>query len=159
MVAAVKTPPHETAGGRKKLAAKGHALPDGSFPIPNTSYLKKAIRAVGRASKGKRPALAKLIRKRARQLGSAGMSVLKGSWADNTQSAKAMANALHHAIELANNGDHSDGSHDCYPGEQKIFDKVKGRMGEDAASKFAHNAAKRAAAAKGNDDSDEDDNG
>jgi hypothetical protein len=92
---AVKTPAPERAAGRRKLAKKRQALPDGSFPIPNVSYLGKAIRAVGRAAPGKRPALARLIRKRARQLGSAGMAKLKGSWADDTQSTKAMANALY----------------------------------------------------------------
>jgi hypothetical protein len=95
---AVATPAPERQASRRKLAKKKQALPDGSFPMPNTSYLKKAIRAVGRAKPGKRPALAKLIRKRARQLGTAGSKVLKGSWADNSQSAKAMANAL--ATEL-----------------------------------------------------------
>lgn len=94
-MAAVKTPAPQRAAGRRKLAAKKEALPDDSFPIPNVSYLGKAIQAVGRAAPGKRPALARLIRKRARQLGSAGMAKLKGSWADNTQSAKAMSNALY----------------------------------------------------------------
>jgi hypothetical protein len=143
-MAAVKTPPAERQGSRKKLAKQGKALPDGSFPIPNVSYLKKAIRAVGRAGKGKRPALAKLIRKRARELGSQGMSVLKGSWADNTQTSKAMANAYMRAIELANTGC----SHKCYPGEMGIFTRLEGKMPESKASAFAHNAAKRAAAAK-----------
>lgn len=98
---AVKTPAPQRAAGRKRLAKQGSALPDGSFPIPNTVYLGKAIQAVGRASAGKRPALARLIRKRARQLGPAGMARLKGSWADNKQTTKAMANALYgQLIEL-----------------------------------------------------------
>lgn len=91
---AVKTPAPQRAAGRRRLAKAKKALPDGSFPIPNVSYLGKAIRAVGRAAPGKRPALARLIRKRAHELGSAGMAKLKGSWADSTQSTKAMANAL-----------------------------------------------------------------
>lgn len=91
---AVQTPAPERAAGRRSLAKAKKALPDGSFPIPNVSYLKKAIRAVGRAAPGKRPALARLIRKRAHQLGQAGMAVLKGSWADSSQSATSMANAL-----------------------------------------------------------------
>lgn len=96
---AVATPAPERAAGRRRLAKQSKALPDGSFPIPNVSYLKKAIRAVGRASAGKRPAIARLIRKRARQLGA--WNVVKGSWADNTQSAKAMAHALNgQLIEL-----------------------------------------------------------
>jgi len=97
---AAQTPAPERAAGRRKLAKAGNALPDGSFPIPNVSYLGKAIRAVGRAAPGKRPALARLIRKRARQLGSAGMAKLKGSWADNTQSKAEMANALHRELLL-----------------------------------------------------------
>lgn len=95
---AIKTPAPERAAGRRRLAAGKKALPDGSFPIPNLSYLHKALRAVGRAAPGKRPALARLIRKRARQLGPAGMSALKGSWADNTQSTKAMTNSLYRKL-------------------------------------------------------------
>lgn len=97
---AVQTPAPERAAGRRKLAKAKQALPDGSFPIPNVSYLGKAIRAVGRAAPGKRPALARLIRKRAQELGSAGMAKLKGSWADNTQSKKDMTNALHAELLL-----------------------------------------------------------
>lgn len=97
---AVQTPAPERAAGRRKLAKAKKALPDGSFPIPDVSYLGKAIRAVGRAAPGKRPALARLIRKRAHQLGAAGMAKLKGSWADNTQSKKDMANALHRELLL-----------------------------------------------------------
>ena len=57
----------ETAEGRKKSAEKGHALPDGSYPIENVEDLKNAIQAIGRA---KDPAKAKAhIKKRARELG------------------------------------------------------------------------------------------
>ena len=35
---------------RKDLADKGHALPDGSFPIENTTDLHNAIQAIGRAN-------------------------------------------------------------------------------------------------------------
>lgn len=98
---AIATPAPERAAGRRRLTKKKQALSDGSFPIPNVAYLGKAIRVVGRAAPGKRPALARLIRKRARQLGPAGMAKLKGSWADNSQSTKAMANALYgQLIEL-----------------------------------------------------------
>lgn len=52
---------------RKKLARKGLALPDGSFPIRNAEDLDNAIRAIGRASD---PAKAKAhIKKRAKALG------------------------------------------------------------------------------------------
>lgn len=93
---AVKTPAPQRAAGRRSLAKQGKALSDGSFPIPDVSYLHKAIRAVGRAAAGKRPALGRLIRKRARQLGA--WNVVKGSWADNTQSAKAMANSMNRQL-------------------------------------------------------------
>ena len=52
---------------RRKWAAQGIALPDGSFPIPTRAALKDAKRAVGRASN---PERAKAhIRKRAKALG------------------------------------------------------------------------------------------
>lgn len=52
---------------RKKLAKKKEAMPDGSFPIRNTSDLKNAIQTVGRA---KDPDKAKAwIKKRAKALG------------------------------------------------------------------------------------------
>lgn len=63
------TPKHERAAGRRALAKKGHALPDGSFPIPNKAYLKKAKKAIGRASPSKKAKVRRLIKKRARQLG------------------------------------------------------------------------------------------
>lgn len=54
-------------GQRKKLAAKGDALPGGGFPIKNASDLANAKRAVGRA---KNPEAARrLINRRAKQLG------------------------------------------------------------------------------------------
>ena len=57
------------AEARKKSAEKGHALPDGSFPIENEEDLRNAIQAIGRASD---PAAAKAhIKKRARALGKA----------------------------------------------------------------------------------------
>lgn len=55
------------AQARKESAEKGHALPDGSFPIENLEDLRNAIQAIGRA---KDPAAAKAhIKKRARDLG------------------------------------------------------------------------------------------
>ncbi len=52
---------------RQELADKGHALPDGSFPIENTSDLKNAIQSYGRA-KDKAKAKAHIIA-RAKALG------------------------------------------------------------------------------------------
>lgn len=44
-----------TAEQRRQMAKAGVALPDGSYPIPNRTYLKRAIRMVGlgKAPKGK----------------------------------------------------------------------------------------------------------
>lgn len=77
----MKTPPVQRAASRKKLAAANQALPDGSFPVPTVAYLKKAIRAVGRAPASKRPALKALIRKRAKELGAMNTPGVKGTWA------------------------------------------------------------------------------
>jgi len=56
---------HET---RMKLADKGHAMPDGSYPIRNVADLKNAIHAYGRAPVGKEKAVKDLIIKRANEL-------------------------------------------------------------------------------------------
>lgn len=65
---------------RKSLAKKKEAMPDGSFPIRNTSDLKNAIQAVGRA---KDPAKAKAwIKKRAKALGKE--DLLPDTWKANT---------------------------------------------------------------------------
>ena len=58
---------------RKGLADKGHAMPDGSYPIANCGDLKNAIQAVGRA---KDPAATKAhIKKRASALSCPDVSV------------------------------------------------------------------------------------
>lgn len=56
-----------SAEERKRLADKGLALPDGSYPIVTTGDLKNAIRAFGRA--GNKASVARHIKKRARALG------------------------------------------------------------------------------------------
>jgi hypothetical protein len=53
---------------REKLAKKGHALPDGSYPIRNVEDLKNAIQAYGRSKKSDRAEVRKHIMKRAHQL-------------------------------------------------------------------------------------------
>jgi hypothetical protein len=59
-----------TADQRKAAAAKGEAMPDGSYPIANRDDLKNAVRAVGRASD---PDKAKAhIKSRAKALGCTG---------------------------------------------------------------------------------------
>ena len=76
----MKTPAPQRAAGRKKLAAAGQALGDGSFVIPNVDYLRRAIRSVGRAPASKRPALKALIRKRATELKATNAPGVKGTW-------------------------------------------------------------------------------
>jgi hypothetical protein len=77
----MKTPAPQTQAGRTKLASKGQALKDKSFPIPNLAYLKKAIRAKGRTPPAKWPALKALIRRRARELNATNAPGVKGTWA------------------------------------------------------------------------------
>lgn len=73
----LRTPPAERAAARRKSAKKGHALPDGSFPIENVAYLKKAKK---RAHQGKNPAAAKaLIARRAKELGRPDLAPGSGS--------------------------------------------------------------------------------
>lgn len=68
-----------TMDKRKKLAEKGHALPDGSFPIENEQDLRNAIQAIGRA---KNYAQAKShIIKRAKALGK--VNLLPKDWKVN----------------------------------------------------------------------------
>jgi hypothetical protein len=54
------------------MAKTGVALPDGSFPIPTSSHVHKAIQAFGRCPPEKRPQLVNHVRKRARALGMMG---------------------------------------------------------------------------------------
>jgi hypothetical protein len=76
----VATPHHETAAGRKALKAKGQTAYGTSYPVPNVSYLHKALKAVGRVAPGKRGVLKRFLQKRAKQLGVS--HHLKGTWAD-----------------------------------------------------------------------------
>lgn len=65
---------------RRKLAEKGHALPDGSFPIVNKQDLRNAIQAYGRASNKKRAK--RHIIKRARALNAT--DLLPDAWKSDT---------------------------------------------------------------------------
>lgn len=66
---------YDTAA-RKAMAAKGEALPDGSYPIANKTDLKNAVQAIGRADN---PAAAKAhIAKRAKALGAT--DLLPAEW-------------------------------------------------------------------------------
>lgn len=66
---------------RRRLAEKGHALPDGSFPIADLEDLRNAIQAIGRA---KNPSVARAhIKKRARALGHP--ELIPDNWAAETE--------------------------------------------------------------------------
>jgi hypothetical protein len=72
-----------TAEERKALADKGHAMPDGSYPIRNTDDLDNAISSIGRA---KDPAATKsYISRRAKELGAT--DTLPKDWSGSTQKA------------------------------------------------------------------------
>ena len=58
---------------RMKLAEKGQALPDGSYPIRNVSDLRNAVHAYGRAKAGNKAKVRRHIAKRARALGKPGL--------------------------------------------------------------------------------------
>jgi len=72
---------------RQAMADKGHALPDGSFPIENKDDLSNAVRAIGRA---KDPAKAKAhIKARAKDLGAS--DELPDDWMSDDKEAAAKA--------------------------------------------------------------------
>jgi len=54
---------------RRELAAKGQALPDGSYPMPDCDAVRRAHHAYGRAPAGHRAAVRALANKRNRELG------------------------------------------------------------------------------------------
>jgi hypothetical protein len=86
-----------TTATRKALAANDQAMPDGSFPIPNLDFLKRAIRSIGRTPPGKRASVVAWIKKRASALGQPKLAANLSNLAD---SALLLANALD-AVELA----------------------------------------------------------
>jgi len=53
---------------RMDLAARGEAMPDGSYPTPDCQYLKHAVQAYGRET-GDREDLRKYLVRRAVKLG------------------------------------------------------------------------------------------
>lgn len=70
---------------RKSLAAKGHALPDGSYPIPDVSHLHAAA-VLAASHHGNWQAAKRLIRKRAKALG-VDVSTLPGFGKKSSRSA------------------------------------------------------------------------
>lgn len=67
-----------TAAQRRELAAKGEALPDGSYPIRNRTDLGHAVQAAGRGG-GSQERIRNHIRKRARALNAT--DALPADWA------------------------------------------------------------------------------
>lgn len=57
-----------TEDERAALAKKGHALPDGSYPMPDCDAVRRARDGYGRAPDSHRGALAALLRKRNEEL-------------------------------------------------------------------------------------------
>lgn len=57
-----------SSADRKSLAAQGHALPDGSYPIPDADALRRAA-ILARSGHGDVAAAKRLIAKRAKELG------------------------------------------------------------------------------------------
>jgi hypothetical protein len=54
---------------RAELARKGHALPDGSYPMPDCDAVKRAHEAYGRAPDSHKAQVRALANKRNRELG------------------------------------------------------------------------------------------
>lgn len=69
---------------RKKLAAKGHAMKDGSYPIVDEEDLHNAIHAVGRGKNNSHDAIRAHIKKRASAMGKTAM--LPEEWTDGPSS-------------------------------------------------------------------------
>lgn len=148
MTTSTKTPPVERAASRRKLAKKGQALPDGSFPIPNVAYLKKAIQAFGRA-KNKPRAKAHIIAS-ARRLGRA--DLIPSGWSSGGSPPKKKAikatGQSGTVIVLARKSGHSSAIHPSYSfvgrapgasGSNRPFDETKylRGVGGKFASKFS----------------------
>lgn len=53
---------------RAQLAGEGHALPDGSYPMPDCNAVQRAREAYGRAPDDHRAALVRKINERNREL-------------------------------------------------------------------------------------------
>ena len=94
---AIKTPKPQRAAGRRALAGRNLALPDGSFPVPTPAYWDKARDAIGRvADPAKRAAVAKLLRRTAPRFGKT--AALKNSWAAPGGSAQTHSNPMELAM-------------------------------------------------------------
>ncbi len=102
---------------RKKLAKKGQALPDGSYPIRNASDLKNAIRAFGRAKASERAKVRKHIVKRARALGKT--NLIPENWPEAPKKSEASVDAI------PSEGIMAAGDGPCWDGYEMIGYKEK----------------------------------
>ena len=89
---ALAAPPGESAADRKSLAARGWALEDGSYPIPDKKHLHSAA-VLASSGHGNVQAAKRLIRKRASDLG-VELSSLPGFGGDSDKDKKVAATAL-----------------------------------------------------------------
>lgn len=96
------TPESETAEGRRKAAGKGHALPDGSFPIEDVKHLHSAA-TLAASGHGNVPAAKALIRRRARELG-VDVKTLPGFGGSDEDNEKAAATMVSLAAKAAGDG-------------------------------------------------------
>jgi hypothetical protein len=99
---ALAAPPGESASDRRSLAAKGWALKDGSFPIPDKKHLHSAA-VLAASGHGNVSAAKALIRKRARELG-VDVTTLPGFGGDSEKSEKVAATMLALAAKAAGDG-------------------------------------------------------
>lgn len=112
--------------GRKKMAESGTARPDGSFPIPNVAYLKKAISAFGRAvAAGKGGAVKAWIIQRAKALKAT--NLLPSDWsvqeADREEPMSAIREAAEEQVREVLEASDGDGKDSEGKGDEKA-DKV-----------------------------------
>jgi hypothetical protein len=107
-----------------EAAKKGHALPDGSFPIETADDVKTAIHAYGRAKPSHKAAVRKHIMKRARQLKVS--DVIPESWktmasAEAADRLASMRSAITAAADFAASRD----ANPCWDGYEMIGMKEK----------------------------------
>jgi hypothetical protein len=96
------TPASETAEGRRKAAASGHALSDGSYPIEDKKHLHSAA-VLAASGHGNASAAKSLIRKRAKELG-VDVKSLPGFGGSDEDNEKAAASMVALAAKAAGDG-------------------------------------------------------
>lgn len=122
-----------SAQQRKKLAQKGHALSDGSFPIVNKADLRNAIQAYGRASN--KSSAKRHIIKRARALGAT--NLLPESWTKNKDSAMSLLECEHEGcnrkfVDEAMLHDHAESVHTLSEKRSLVSKAVRTVHGREA---------------------------